>query len=263
MGKVFVTNTDHPKSVCVYAGCFAFYAGEPDKEIVKNKPEGFVIMVPRNEEWAELIEECYPDAKKVIRYAIKKDTIFDREKLQGFVNELSAGYEIHEIDADIYDKCLGNPVTEDFDVQYFVVPHDATQYIGFAIRCEGELFVLMTDLGHTTPEAMQWASLANTVVVESNYDEEMLFGGDYPEELKRRISHGIGHLSNKACAEAIGSFLHPGLRNIFLCHLSGNNNTPELAYKSACEALQAAGVEPGTINIRVLRRGVSSPLLNL
>lgn len=156
-----------------------------------------------------------------------------------------------------------NPVTEDFDVQYFVVPHDATQCIGFAIRCEGELFVLMTDLGHTTPEAMQWASLANTVVVESNYDEEMLFGGDYPEELKRRISHGIGHLSNKACAEAIGSFLHPGLRNIFLCHLSGNNNTPELAYKSACEALQAAGVEPGTINLRVLRRGVSSPLLNL
>ncbi len=114
MGKVFVTNTDHPKSVCAYAGCFAFYAGEPDKEIVKNKPEGFVIMVPKNEEWAELIEECYPGAKKVIRYAIKKDTVFDREKLQGFVNELPAGYEIHGIDADIYDKCLGNPVTEDF-----------------------------------------------------------------------------------------------------------------------------------------------------
>ena len=114
MGKVFVTNPDYPKSVCAYAGCFAFYAGEPDKEIVKNKPEGFVIMVPKNEEWAELIEECYPDAKKVTRYAIKKDTVFDREKLQGFVNELPAGYEIHEIDADIYDKCLGNPVTEDF-----------------------------------------------------------------------------------------------------------------------------------------------------
>ena len=114
MGKVFVTNTDHPKSVCAFAGCFAFYAGEPGKEIVKNKPEGFVIMVPKNEEWAELIEECYPDAKKVTRYAIKKDTVFDREKLQGFVNELPAGYEIHEIDADIYDKCLANPVTEDF-----------------------------------------------------------------------------------------------------------------------------------------------------
>ena len=114
MGKVIVTNPDDPKSAYAYAGCFAFYAGEPDKEIVKNKPEGFVIMVPRNEKWAELIEECYSGAKKVIRYAIKKDTVFDREKLQGFVNELPAGYEIHEIDADIYDKCLGNPVTEDF-----------------------------------------------------------------------------------------------------------------------------------------------------
>ena len=156
-----------------------------------------------------------------------------------------------------------NPVTEDFDVQYFVVPHDATQCIGFAIRSEGELFVLMTDLGHTTPEALQWASLASTVVVESNYDMDMLLGGDYPQVLKDRISHGIGHLSNDACAKAIGDFLHPGLRNLFLCHLSGNNNTPELAYESARQALQDAGVEPGTIHLRVLRRGIASPLLNL
>ena len=156
-----------------------------------------------------------------------------------------------------------NPVTEDFDVQYFVVPHDATQCVGYAIRCEGELFVLMTDLGHITPEAMNWASLASTVVVESNYDIDMLLGGTYPEELKRRITHGIGHLSNDACAQAIVSFMHPGLRNLFLCHLSGNNNTPELAYASALGALAAAGVEPGTIALRVLRRSVSSPLLNL
>ncbi len=155
------------------------------------------------------------------------------------------------------------PVTEDFDVQYFVVPHDATQCIGFAIKCEKELFVLMTDLGHTTPEALSWASQATTVVVESNYDLDMLLGGDYPEELKRRISHGIGHLSNDACAEAIISFVHPGLRNIFLCHLSGNNNTPELAYASARDALKSAGVEPGTIALRVLHRGISSPLLTL
>ena len=114
MGKVIVTNPNNPKSACAYAGCFAFYAGEPDKEIVKNKPEGFVIMVPCNEKWAELIEECYPDAKKVTRFAIKKDTVFDIDKLQKFINNIPAGYELHEIDAEIYDKCLGNPVTEDF-----------------------------------------------------------------------------------------------------------------------------------------------------
>lgn len=156
-----------------------------------------------------------------------------------------------------------NPVTEDFDVQYFVVPHDATQCVGYAIRSGEELFVLMTDMGHTTPEALQWASLATTVVVESNYDMDMLLGGDYPQELKNRISHGIGHLSNDACAEAIAAFLHPGLKNLFLCHLSGNNNTPELAYASARAALMAAGVDPGTINLRVLKRGIASPLLVL
>ena len=156
-----------------------------------------------------------------------------------------------------------NPVTADFDVQYFVVPHDATQCVGYAIRCEEELFVLMTDMGHTTEEAMHWASLATTVVVESNYDMDMLLGGDYPQVLKDRISHGIGHLSNEACAQAIGQFLHPGLRNLFLCHLSGNNNTPELAYASARASLLAAGVEPGTVNLRVLKRGIASPLLTL
>jgi len=144
-----------------------------------------------------------------------------------------------------------------------VVPHDATQCVGYAIRCGEELFVLMTDMGHTTPEALHWASIASTVVVESNYDEDMLLGGDYPQELKNRISHGIGHLSNRACAQAIGQFLHPGLRNIFLCHLSGNNNTPELAYASARAALEEAGAAPGTIALRVLHRGVASPLLNL
>lgn len=156
-----------------------------------------------------------------------------------------------------------NPVTPDFDVQYFVVPHDATQCVGYAIRCEGELFVLMTDLGHVTPEALAWAMEARTVVVESNYDLDMLLGGDYPQELKDRITHGIGHLSNAACAEAIGQFMHPGLKNLFLCHLSGNNNTPELAYESAAAALAALGLEPGTVALRVLRRGEASPLLTL
>ncbi len=156
-----------------------------------------------------------------------------------------------------------NPVTADFDVRYFVVPHDATQCLGYAIRCGGELFVLMTDMGHATPESLQWASQATTLVLESNYDVDMLLGGDYPQYLKDRICHGIGHLSNDACAEVIVRSLHPQLRNLFLCHLSGNNNTPQLAYDNAAHALEREGVPPGAIALRVLRRGVASPLLNL
>ena len=156
-----------------------------------------------------------------------------------------------------------NPVAEGFEVQYFEVPHDATQTVGYAIRCEGRLFVLMTDLGHVTDEAIYWASQADTVVVESNYDVDMLLGGSYPHYLKMRICQGAGHLSNDACGDAIRRFMHPGLRNLFLCHLSGNNNTPRLAYDHACGVLQELGVEPGTVHLRVLERGIPSPLLTL
>lgn len=114
MGKVYVSDPEQPKSAFAFVGCFGFYAGIPDKEIVMDRPDGFVIMTPQNNEWAKLIEECYPLAKKVTRYAIKKDTIFDRTMLQNEIQKLPAGYELKKIDADIYDRCLENPATEDF-----------------------------------------------------------------------------------------------------------------------------------------------------
>ena len=163
-----------------------------------------------------------------------------------------------DLQADVW-----NPVAEGIEVQYFEVPHDATQTVGYAIRCEGHLFVLMTDLGHVTEEALAWASEAETVVVESNFDVDMLLGGDYPHVLKMRICQGAGHLSNDACGDAIRRFMHPGLRNLFLCHLSGNNNTPRLAYDNARAVLDDLGVAPGTVHLRVLERGVPSPLLML
>ena len=114
MGKVFVTDPKCPKSAMAYVGCFAFYAGEPDRELVINKPEGFVIMVPQNKAWEVCIEECFPEAKKVTRYAIKKDTRFDNDKLRNMAAKLPVGYELKEIDERIYDMCLTNPVTRDF-----------------------------------------------------------------------------------------------------------------------------------------------------
>ena len=154
-------------------------------------------------------------------------------------------------------------MAEGIEVQYFEVPHDATQTVGYAIRCEGRLFVLMTDLGHVTEEAMEWARKADTVVVESNFDVDMLLGGSYPHYLKMRICQGAGHLSNDACGDAIRQFMHPGLKNLFLCHLSGNNNTPRLAYDNARAVLEEMGVDPGTVHLRVLERGIPSPLLLL
>lgn len=126
-------------------------------------------------------------------------------------------------------------------VRFFEVPHDASHTCGFAIAAEDRKFFIMTDAGRVTDEAVSLACQADVVVIESNYDVDMLMGGPYPHELKMRICGGNGHLSNDECASAITRFWHPGLKAIFLCHLSENNNTHEAAYACSHAALEAVG----------------------
>ena len=148
-------------------------------------------------------------------------------------------------------------------VRYFIVPHDATQTVGYAIEVDGRRFVIMTDVGRMTDEAVEFARGADTVVVESNYDVDMLMSGPYTYELKMRIMQGCGHLSNDECASALKRFWHKGLKNIYLCHLSENNNTHELAYRCSAAALEELGVEKGTVALRCLPRQTPSQMFIL
>ena len=153
-------------------------------------------------------------------------------------------------------------------VRYFVVPHDATQTVGYFIEWNDVGFFLMTDAGRVTTEALEYASGADAVVFESNYDMGMLIGGPYPHELKMRICKGNGHLSNDECAEAVRRFWHPGLKNIFLCHLSENNNTPALAFEATAEALRSIPAGDGLsakdiTNLQTLPRTTPSQIYSL
>ena len=139
MGKVYVTDLDNPKSALAFVGCFGFYAGKPDRELVMNKPKDFVIMVPQSEAWEKLIEECFPSAKKVIRYAIKKDTLFDKEALEKQIDRLPEGYELRAIDAELYDKCLDSLVASDFVSSFDDKEHYLSMGRGVAILKHGEI----------------------------------------------------------------------------------------------------------------------------
>ncbi len=119
MGKIFVTDTEAPESAMAYVGCFGFLAGVPDEELLIGKPNGFSILVPQNEDWSAMIEECFPGSKRVTRYAIKKDTVFDIEYLRSLITDFQndpqfSAYELKAIDGLIYDLCLPDPVTRDF-----------------------------------------------------------------------------------------------------------------------------------------------------
>jgi len=142
-------------------------------------------------------------------------------------------------------------------VRPFIVPHDANQTVGYAVDYSGYKFVIMTDIGRMTDEAVELARDAHTVVIESNYDMDMLMSGPYPYELKMRICEGCGHLSNDECAAALKRIACKGIENIFLCHRSENNNTSKLAYDCAKAALNEVGF--GDIALRVLPREYPSP----
>lgn len=114
MGEILVTDTENPVSAFAFVGCFGFLTGKPDRRLAAHKPDGLAILVPQNEAWAALIEECYPSAKKVQRYAIKKDTVFDAQMLREEVGKLPPEYKLKQIDSDLYDQCLRNPATADF-----------------------------------------------------------------------------------------------------------------------------------------------------
>ncbi len=101
MGKILVTDPDHPKSALAVIGDFAFCTGEPDPELLRGKPDKWMLVVPENDAWASLIEDNYPAGKR-IRYAIKKETAFNREKLEAMAGALPEGYVLRRIDSEIY-----------------------------------------------------------------------------------------------------------------------------------------------------------------
>ena len=140
MGKVFVTDKEKPKSAMAFVGVFAFPAGEPCKELIMDgKPAGFIIIIPQNEAWAALIEECYPDSIKRTRFAIKKDTNFDKGYLERIVSGLPEGYELRTIDSEVYDLCLQNPVTADFVSAFETKEHYLELGRGVVILKDGKI----------------------------------------------------------------------------------------------------------------------------
>ena len=133
----------------------------------------------------------------------------------------------------------------DFEITAFEVHHDGSDNMGFYIDFGDRHFVLATDLGEVSDRARFYMSRANYLVIEANYDSEMLRLGRYPEYLKARIRTGNGHLENVQTAEFLSEIINPELKYIFLCHLSKDNNTPALALSTVADALRAKGITVG------------------
>jgi phosphoribosyl 1,2-cyclic phosphodiesterase len=149
----------------------------------------------------------------------------------------------------------------DFIITAFEVPHDSTDNVGYHIVFENHTFTFATDVGHITETVSKYMCMANHLIIEANYDEEMLKFGTYPHFLKERVSSPTGHLSNSEAAEFLATHYHTGLKDIWLCHLSRDNNHPELAYKTIDIRLFSEGIRVGKdVTLTALKRSTPSDL---
>mgnify|MGYP004651594205 CR=1 FL=1 len=142
-----------------------------------------------------------------------------------------------------------------FAITPFPIPHDASENTGYHIVCGDVRLTLMTDVGKATDEVKSYIAKSTHLILESNYDVQMLSNGPYPTILKQRISCGTGHLSNTQAATALAENMTDQLKNVWLCHLSADNNRPEIAQKTMTDVLRQHGVEVGQqLTIEPLKR---------
>jgi phosphoribosyl 1,2-cyclic phosphodiesterase len=122
-----------------------------------------------------------------------------------------------------------------------------------------------TDLGRITPTVKRFITRAKYLVLESNYDADMLRNGKYSYFLKRRILGENGHLCNAVTANFLAeNFCNCCYKKIFLCHISNENNTPEIALSTTIDALTKAGIKVGEdVDIYALKRDKASDLFIL
>ncbi len=152
----------------------------------------------------------------------------------------------------------------EMNISTIAVPHDSSDNIGYKIQYDDITFVLLTDIGHITPDIEQYVSQAHYLVIEANHEVEKLIHGTYPEHLKRRILSPLGHLSNSDCALTIAHNATPKLRGVFLCHLSYDNNDPELARYTIEDILRQHGIAPGKdFFLEILKRNTHNNITDL
>jgi phosphoribosyl 1,2-cyclic phosphodiesterase len=126
------------------------------------------------------------------------------------------------------------------EVRPYTVPHDAREPVQFVLSDGAAKLGVLTDAGQPTRHIVEALSGVDALVLECNYDLDMLRGGPYPRWLKDRIGGPLGHLANSASAEIVRAMDCGSLKHVIAAHLSKQNNTPELARAALAGALGCA-----------------------
>ena len=151
----------------------------------------------------------------------------------------------------------------DIDVLPFSIPHDAADPCGYTLFADNKKISIATDIGHMTNNIIKHIDGSKFLLIEANYDPEVLKYTRYPSYLKNRISGPTGHLSNQMAAETVNSLISSGLTNVTLGHLSKESNFPELAYQTVMNELIQKGTNTDNFSLSVASRTTPGNLIHI
>ena len=120
----------------------------------------------------------------------------------------------------------------------FTVPHDAREPVQFVLSDGARKLGVLTDIGAPTAHVAQMLSGLDALVLECNYDCDMLWAGSYPKWLKQGIAGPFGHLDNEDSARLLAALDCSRLKHLIGAHLSQQNNRPALARSALARALK-------------------------
>ena len=151
----------------------------------------------------------------------------------------------------------------DLKVKPFSIPHDAANPCGFNIFKDNKKISIATDIGHMTNDILKNLEDSIFIMLESNYDPEVLKFSRYPYILKSRIAGPTGHLPNETAGKTISHLLNSGLQQAMLGHLSKESNFPELAYKTVLDELISSNYNENSLKLSVASRDTPGNIIKL
>lgn len=166
------------------------------------------------------------------------------------------------------NKCIFVPnkrfKINDLEIQGFKIPHDAANPCGFNIFHDSKKMTVATDIGHIDNELFTQFKNSSFILLEANYDPDILKYSRYPFQLKQRITGPNGHLSNETSAKTISELTTKyGLKSAMLGHLSKENNFPELALKTVSDELLNNNITTKDFFLNVASRDFPSKLIKI